>query len=153
METHWSRRQVLKSFARLATGTALAGLSRRGALGSQLPPAEPLQDDRVTFVTTTEAKAWQPGAMFKPTFGWETLNLNVDPAQALTAGRPIEGFGGCFNELGWTSLQSASRTEKRAAPALPSHVGARFAYCRMPIGANDSRLKPTATTKPAATSN
>jgi hypothetical protein len=58
----------------------LAKFSTSGTAAAQLPAAEPLQDDRLTFVTTTESKARQPGAIFKPAFGWETLNLNVDPA-------------------------------------------------------------------------
>src|SRR5580704_7212838 len=133
-ETHCSRRQVL----RFATGAALAALSRSGAAGAQLPPAEPLQDDRLTFVTTTETKAWQPGAIFKPAFGWETLNLNVDPAPMPSA-RPIEGFGGCFNELGWTSLQALSEPDRESVfhELFDPTAGARFTYCRMPIGAND----------------
>jgi hypothetical protein len=28
-----------------------------------MPAAEPLQDDRLTLVTTTESKAWQLGAI------------------------------------------------------------------------------------------
>lgn len=44
-------------------------------------------------------------------FGWDLLNLNVDPAQteeARNAAQAIEGFGACFNELGWTSLNALS---------------------------------------------
>jgi glucosylceramidase len=140
--TRWNRRQLLRNCARVAACTALAKLSVGGTAAAQLPSAEPLQDDRLTFVTTTESKAWQPGAIFKPAFGWETLNLNVDPAKTIAAGqpaRPIEGFGGCFNELGWTSLQALNEADRESVlqELFDPSAGARFTYCRMPIGAND----------------
>jgi glucosylceramidase len=132
----------MKGAARIATGAALAGLSRSTALAAQLPPPEPLQDSRVTFVTTTEAKAWQDGSLFKPTFSWELLNLNIDPAQGAQAGLsapPMQGFGGCFNERGWTSLNALSEQDRESVmhELFDPTAGARFTYCRMPIGAND----------------
>jgi glucosylceramidase len=138
-----NRRQVMTGGARIAAGVAVAGLARSSTLAAQqLPPPEPLQDNRITFVTTTEASAWQNGALFKPTFSWEMLNLNVDPAQApLTgrAGNPMQGFGGCFNERGWTSLNALREQDREDVlhELFDPTSGARFTYCRMPIGAND----------------
>ena len=59
MATLWNRRQVIRGCAQVAAGVACAGLAGRTASALQLPPPEPLQDDRLTFVTTTEASAWQ----------------------------------------------------------------------------------------------
>ncbi len=137
-----NRRQVMKGGARIAAGAALAALSRSTALAAQLPPPEPLQDSRVTFVTTTETKAWQDGSLFKPTFSWELLNLNIDPTQGAQAGLsapPMQGFGGCFNERGWTSLNALSEQDRESVmhELFDPVAGARFTYCRMPIGAND----------------
>ena len=142
----WNRRQVLQSGAQATAYAVLGGLAPKKATALQLPPPEPLQDDRLTFVTTTEASAWQKGSLFKPTFSWEILNLNVDlePAAqrgkiAQSAPQIMEGFGACFNELGWTSLLALSEPDRESvlhelfAPA----AGARLSYCRMPIGAND----------------
>ncbi len=57
--------------------------------------------------------------------------------------KPIEGFGGCFNELGWTSLSALNDADRSTvlAELFDPHAGARFTYCRMPIGANDFARK------------
>jgi glucosylceramidase len=136
----WNRRQAIKGCARMAAGLGLARFTQ--AAGAQLPAPEPLQDDQLTFITTTEASAWQSSRMFKPTFSWEMLNLNVDPSQTTQTGNaaePMQGFGGCFNELGWTSLQALSEADRESVlhELFDPTAGARFTYCRMPIGAND----------------
>jgi glucosylceramidase len=125
--------------ARLATGMGLAGFPCLGKATAQLPPPEPLNDERLTFVTTTETSAWQSGKLFKPTFNWDMLNLNVDVAATDQRARPIEGFGACFNELGWTSLLALSEQDRDSVLRELFHptAGACFTYCRMPIGAND----------------
>jgi len=49
-----------------------------------------------------------------------------------------EGFGGCFNELSWTTLSSLDEKDKDAIlKDLFSADGMNFTLCRMPIGAND----------------
>ena len=134
----WTRRKVLKSCAIVATGAAIGSTTRGLALAAQLPAPEPLQDDRLTFITTTEASAWQPGSLFKPSFAWETLNLNVSAVDTESS-QVIEGFGGCFSERGWTSLQALSEPDRERVMHELFHPtdGACFTYCRMPIGAND----------------
>ncbi|TDO24478.1 glycoside hydrolase family 30 protein [Pedobacter duraquae] len=51
----------------------------------------------------------------------------------------IEGFGACFNELGWTSLSALSATDRSSIfkELFAPGVGANFTVFRMPIGAND----------------
>lgn len=51
----------------------------------------------------------------------------------------IDGFGGCFNELGWVALNSLSSAEsgKILADLFDTVSGCRLNLCRMPIGAND----------------
>src|ERR1700721_278332 len=97
----WNRRQVLHGSARMAAGAAVGGMLR-GRVAAQMPHGQPLNDERVRFVTTTEASPWQNGTPLKPTFNWSMLNLNVDVSRTNTGDRPMEGFGACFNELGWT---------------------------------------------------
>jgi glucosylceramidase len=106
---------------------------------AQMPPPQPLKDDRLTFVTTTEQNPWQSGPVFNPSFRWDMLNLNVDPTSVSQAGRPIEGFGACFNELGWTSLSALGEQDRESVlrELFDPAAGARFNYCRMPIGTND----------------
>ncbi len=139
----WNRRQLLKDSASVAAGAALAGLVGVRRAEAQMPPPEPVQDDRLTLVTTTEAKPWQLGSVYKPTFRWDMLDLNAPP-NATQASRPIEGFGACFNELGWTSLSALSDQDRDSVlrELFDPAGGARFTYCRMPIGANDFATGP-----------
>jgi glucosylceramidase len=51
----------------------------------------------------------------------------------------IDGFGSCFNELGWTSLGALSETDREDIlnELFAQGVGANFTICRMPVAAND----------------
>jgi glucosylceramidase len=51
----------------------------------------------------------------------------------------IDGFGTCFNELGWTSLSILSDRNREAVfkELFEPGFGANFTICRMPVGAND----------------
>lgn len=51
----------------------------------------------------------------------------------------IEGFGSCFNELGWTSLSLLSAKDRDAIfkELYAPGAGANFVIGRMPVGAND----------------
>jgi glucosylceramidase len=134
----WTRRRALRTGAIFATGATLASRAGTFAIAAQLPAPEPLHDDRITFIITTESNPWQPGSLFKPLFAWETLNLNIEAGSA-ASGQVIEGFGGCFNERGWTSLHALSEADRDSVMHELFHPtdGACFTYCRMPIGAND----------------
>ena len=134
-----NRRKFSTTCVRVAAGAALSGWPARAAAQLQLPPPEPLEDASLTYLTTTEASAWQKGATFKPRFGWEVLNLNVERSQPLPLAQPIAGFGACFNERGWTSLSALNEQDRENVLRELFHpdAGARFSYCRMPIGAND----------------
>jgi glucosylceramidase len=139
-ETKWNRREVLRASARTAMGGALAALVLGRAARAQMPPLQQLGDERVAFVTTTEQKPWQTAQVFKPTFSWTMLNLNVDLEETRDVHRrEMLGFGACFNELGWTSLQALREEDRQAVlrELFDPGAGARFSYCRMPIGAND----------------
>lgn len=51
----------------------------------------------------------------------------------------IDGWGGCFNELGCLALQSAAPADRREVlrQLFAPGVGLNFTLCRMPIGASD----------------
>jgi glucosylceramidase len=158
----WTRRQLIKNGAAAvvgaAAGTALVLLAdglraeasapvRSSATASgatvQFPRPAPLDDPRLTFVVTTEASPWQKGATYNPTFQWDLLNLNVTPgvypARPAGASQAMAGFGGCFNERGWTALTALSEADRESVlhELFDPAAGARFSYCRTPIGAND----------------
>jgi glucosylceramidase len=87
-------------------------------------------------IATTADAAWQPQHLFNPGWHWDALDAQIftTPTQ-----KPIEGFGGCFNEFGWTSLAKLTpddREEILNELFLPGK-GLNFNICRMPIGAND----------------
>lgn len=138
----WGRREVIRSCTQAAAGAALASMVRSSFVHAQMPPLQPLNDSRLTFVTTTEAKPWQSTPVFRPTFSWTMLNLNLAPedlASREDSSQVMQGFGGCFNELGWTSLQALSEQDRESVlhELFDPAAGGRFTYCRMPIGAND----------------
>jgi glucosylceramidase len=51
----------------------------------------------------------------------------------------IDGFGGCFNELGWIALSTADPGKRQEVldEFFDNETGCRFTYCRTPIGASD----------------
>src|ERR1700761_392473 len=145
-----SRREILQTSVVGAAGIGLgATLSNKAkvvpapahAITQQLPPPTPLNDPKWACTVTTESSAWQKAVVYKPAFSFEALNLNITkPAlDAATKSPAMEGFGACFNELGWTSLSALSESDRDAVMSelFDPHAGARFSYCRMPIGAND----------------
>src|SRR6266536_1461522 len=104
---------------------------------AQFGKPQPLHDAHVSFVTTTESKPWQDAPVFSATFNWTMLNLNLEGP--VSDGPPMRGFGACFNELGWTSLQTVSEADRDAVmrELFDPQAGVRLTYCRMPIGSND----------------
>jgi len=106
-------------------------------------------DRRVTFLTTTAAAPWQPGSILKGSIGDDALDLAVDPYAPATPTRAIQGFGACFNELGWTALNALSMKDRESVLRELFHPteGARFTFCRMPIAASFLR-SPTNTISP-----
>jgi glucosylceramidase len=51
----------------------------------------------------------------------------------------MEGWGGCFNELGWQALQTLpfKERDKVIKAFFDPNEGLKYNICRMPIGAND----------------
>lgn len=142
MKSSWNRRQVLQH------GLAFtATLSARTSSAQALPSPEVLQDDRYSLITTTREQSWRQGTIYKPSFAWDMLNLNVSAesmASAARSSQTMHGFGACFNELGWTALKKLPPADRDAVMQElfgPTH-GARFTYCRMPLGANDFSTAP-----------
>lgn len=64
------------------------------------------------------------------------FDVEIHPTQKQ---QTIEGWGGCFNELGWDALQLLNENEREAVlkSLFGPGEGLKFTICRMPIGAND----------------
>ncbi|MBV5349222.1 glycoside hydrolase family 30 protein [bacterium] len=97
------------------------------------------QSQTAKLVTTTENKAWTQQAEINPSNGSATTDVIVDVTKTQQI---IQGFGACFNELGWTSLNTLKSEEREAImkELFSPGVGANFTVCRMPVAANDFSL-------------
>lgn len=93
---------------------------------------------RAEWVTTTETSPWveQPVLISASADTIPEVDVTV-----LTDSRQqkIDGFGACFNELGWLSLSKLDPTvrEEIMEELFFPGVGVNFTICRMPVGAND----------------
>ena len=89
---------------------------------------------QVEWVSTTSDEPWTTGSLAISKVTQNEIVISPDSAR-----QTIDGFGGCFNELGWDALQSLPE-EKRVEVfknLFDSIAGCRFNIFRMPIGAND----------------
>ena len=88
------------------------------------------------WVTTTPEISWQSQAANN--IKWEKGDAKTVINQNKTF-QTIDGFGTCFNELGWTSLSLLSDEDRLSImeELFTPGYGANFNICRMPLGAND----------------
>lgn len=86
------------------------------------------------WISTTEDAPWRT-MMPRPVATAREAGLEVTDRRA----QPWEGFGGCFNELGWIALGLLPAAERRRVLRALFHPaeGCRFSLCRLPIGASD----------------
>jgi glucosylceramidase len=92
---------------------------------------------RVQWVVSTPDASWQiQNADSIKFIDSEKFDAEVD---ILNTEQTIDGFGTCFNELGWTSLSVLSDADREAVmkELFEPGAGANFTVCRMPVGAND----------------
>jgi glucosylceramidase len=90
----------------------------------------------VLMVSTTEKSPWQfvePSAYDSST-DVVTIEINTDNVM-----HTIDGFGACFNELGWVALSKLSKEDRGNIfdELFTPGKGVNFTICRMPLGAND----------------
>lgn len=132
---HLSRRRWIQQATILAGGAAASTLLPSSLLSAAAQPPSAT----ATWISTTAMSPWQQQPLRPAGWRWDTLDAWVDLSSANTASPAIEGFGACFNELGWTSLQALPDDQRDAIfhELFSPGVGANFTLCRMPIGAND----------------
>jgi glucosylceramidase len=87
-----------------------------------------------TLVTSAPGAYWKTDGPLTPvTTG--TADVTVDDT---VTSQTWEGFGGAFNERGWSYLSLLSEDDRNTAlHLLYGADGARFAFGRIPIGASD----------------
>ena len=90
----------------------------------------------MTLISTTENNQWVIDSI-SPAQKLSSDNvIHIHPKQAEQV---MEGFGSCFNELGWKSLLAlpVDTRESIFKDLFKPGNSANFSICRMPIGAND----------------
>lgn len=95
------------------------------------PPPASLPPDGV--VTSAQGGYWTTGALTEGT-GNATVTVSQTEAQTW------EGFGGAFNESGWSKLSSAEMKQQAITLLFSADEGANFAWGRIPMGASDYAL-------------
>jgi O-Glycosyl hydrolase len=89
---------------------------------------------KVEWVSTTFDNPWQVMEAVEADASAEA-SVVVDLSAVNQA---VEGFGTCFNELGWASLSELSETDRAAIlEDLFTSAGMNLTMARMPVGAND----------------
>ncbi|HEY4327799.1 MAG TPA: glycoside hydrolase family 30 beta sandwich domain-containing protein [Mucilaginibacter sp.] len=99
-----------------------------------------MAQSKIEWVSTTESENWVIQKNLKTTSSQGKVDAEILTDKPL---QTVNGFGGCFNELGWTSLSLLSETDRKGIfkELFAPGVGANFTICRMPVGANDFSLK------------
>ncbi|MDR1371811.1 MAG: beta-glycosidase [Dysgonamonadaceae bacterium] len=91
----------------------------------------------VEWVTTTPDSVWELQSADSVVF---VNNAVVDLEVCInTVQQTIDGFGTCFNELGWTSLSFLNESDRKDIfkELFEPNTGGNLRICRMPVGAND----------------
>ena len=92
----------------------------------------------VNWISSTEQNKWVAQEPIKLRSNQTAIPFNVE---ILTTEKQqtIEGWGGCFNELGWDALQILNPKQRETVfrSLFDQKNGLKYTICRMPIGAND----------------
>lgn len=97
-----------------------------------------VKSQKISWTYTTQTEGWAKGAKLNFNSAADKSDIQIYSDEKL---QQIEGFGACFNELGWEALLSLPETEKnKILNDLFSKEGANFTLCRMPLGSNDYSL-------------
>ena len=103
-----------------------------------------LHSEKAEWIATTQRTQWKKMNGLTVSSAPDTESSAADTKwdveiQLDTSLQTIEGFGACFNELGWTSLRALREQDKQdiLRELFAPGVGANFSVCRTPVGAND----------------
>ena len=88
---------------------------------------------KIKWISTTEKEIWKENEPKFISAGSDTLELTGVKNQS------IDGFGGCFNELGWIALSKLEEKDKNKImeELFHSEKGCKFNFCRTPMAASD----------------
>jgi glucosylceramidase len=83
------------------------------------------------LVTSANGAYWKTDGMLADSTAAATVTVNSTEAQTW------EGFGGSFNELGWTVLTSQAMKDEAIKLLFDAADGCNFVWGRIPMGASD----------------
>jgi glucosylceramidase len=91
---------------------------------------------QVEWVSTTQQTQWAIGTSTVEKADVAKADVVINSSKTE---QTIEGFGGCFNEMGWDALSklNASDKDQLIKMLFDQQEGCKFNLCRMPLGAND----------------
>ena len=98
--------------------------------------ASPARGKAAKWISTTKDRPWHDlSARLKPA-------AQSDPGLFIESGtrfQTVDGFGACFNELGWEALSRLreDQREEILADFFAPGGSLQFTRCRMPVAAND----------------
>jgi len=102
-----------------------------------LPALPNARGAAVNWISSTAEQPWQqmPSPQIESGSPDAPPQVRVAPRKTY---QTIDGFGGCFNELGWVALGNTSQTNReQILSALFGNDGCAFTLARLPIGASD----------------
>jgi len=125
-----NRRELLLAFA-----AASAAASFPSVANSR--PAKPVA---TKWISTTLDRPWFDLSAQLNGAAQKSPGLFIDSGNKF---QTIDGFGACFNELGWKALNrsGADQREEILADFFAPTGSLQFTRCRMPIAANDFSVK------------
>jgi glucosylceramidase len=93
----------------------------------------------IKWWTTSEQRLWdeQRNQFWQPIDSTDSkFDAEIFPDSLR---QQIDGFGGCFNEMGWGALQVLNDKSKNYLmhDLFGTEYGLKLNYCRVPIGSND----------------
>jgi glucosylceramidase len=107
-----------------ATGTAGRGGTTGTAGTGTVTPS-------MVLVTSASGNYWKTGTLTESTAA-ATVTVNDT-----SLGQKWDGFGGAFNELGWSVLTTPAMQTQAVTLLFSATEGANFTWGRIPIGASD----------------
>lgn len=99
------------------------------------------EKQKINMVTSTMDTSWQETAFFSQKPSTEASSISIDTH---TEYQTIDGFGTCFNEMGWQALRALSPADRAVVmkELFATDFGANMTICRMPIATNDFSIDP-----------
>jgi len=125
-----NRRELLLAISTAAAAASVPSIAK----------TRPAKSSSAKWVSTTLNRPWRDLSARLNAAPQKNPGLFIDSANKF---QTVDGFGACFNELGWQALSRlrADQREEVLADFFAPNGSLRFTRCRMPVAANDFSVK------------